>query len=427
MAYPVILPRQGQSVESCIITQWNKKVGDEVKAGDVLFTYETDKAAFEEQAKENGKLLAVFFNEDDDVPVLTTVAVIGKDGEDISALTGLTSDQGTATDIDTQPAVSQAPEQPDPVIPQRNESIQAAGVSPRARATAGRLGVDVAFAVPTGPQGRVIERDIFAARASASASVKERAQSEKQAIALPQPSMPSEPTGQRAFSEVKLSNIRRVIAKTMQESISQMAQLTHHSSFDATNLLALREQFKKAPEELGLGSITINDLILFAASRTLAKHPEMNAHFLGDRIRQYEHVNLGIAVDTPRGLLVPTLFDADLKSLRQISREAKETAKLAQSGSINPDLLTEGTFTVSNLGALGIEIFTPIINPPQVGILGVNCVIERVRSAGSHITAYPAMGLSLTYDHRAVDGAPASRFLKDLVTALENIGTLLVS
>jgi pyruvate dehydrogenase E2 component (dihydrolipoamide acetyltransferase) len=428
MAYQVILPRQGQSVESCIITQWNKKVGEEVKTGDVLFTYETDKATFEEQAKEDGKLLAVFFKEDDDVPVLTAVAVIGQDGEDISSLTGQMPAQKEHVVLPAQSALAAVLVQPAAALTRRDESPQIAiGVSPRARATASRLGVDVASALPTGPQGRVIERDIFAARAMASSNPQVLRQEAEKATPPPLASVVSASSGQRSFTENKLSNIRRVIARTMQESISQMAQLTHHSSFDATQLLALREQFKNASEEMGLGGVTINDLILFAASRTLMKHPALNAHFLGDRIRQYDHVHLGVAVDTPRGLLVPTLFDADTKSLKQLSREAKETVKLAQSGSINPDLLTEGTFTISNLGSLGIEMFTPIINPPQVGILGVDCVIERVRSVGGHISVYPAMGLSLTYDHRAVDGAPASRFLKDLVTALENIGVLLVN
>lgn len=427
MAYPVILPRQGQSVESCIITQWNKKVGETVKKGDVLFTYETDKATFEEQAKEDGKLLAVFFKEDDDVPVLTAVAVIGKDGEDISSLTGQASEQEIHSDASAQSVVSEASIQAAATLTHRGETLQVnSGVSPRARATALRLGVDVSSAIPTGPQDRVIERDIFTARAMSTSPTPIALQVEKQvSSASPAPASPVS-SGQRAFSEIKLSNIRRVIAKTMHESLSQMAQLTHHSSFDATHLLSLREQFKNAPEELGLASITINDLIMLAVSRTLLKHPQLNAHFLGDRIRQYEHVHLGVAVDTPRGLLVPTLFDMDMKSLSQISREAKETIKMAQSGSINPDLLTEGTFTISNLGALGIEMFTPIINPPQVAILGVDCVIQRVRQVGAQITVYPAMGLSLTYDHRAVDGAPASRFLKDLVTALENIGALLV-
>ncbi|NLG58241.1 MAG: 2-oxo acid dehydrogenase subunit E2, partial [Clostridiales bacterium] len=166
-------------------------------------------------------------------------------------------------------------------------------------------------------------------------------------------------------------------------------------------------------------------MILFAVSRVLKRHPDLNAHHMGDTMRLFRHVHLGIAVDTPRGLLVPTLFDADTKSLAQISREAKQVGKDAQGGSINPDILSAGSFTVSNLGALGIEMFTPIINPPQVGILGVNCAVDRVRVVDGQITAYPAMGLSLTYDHRAVDGAPASRFLKDLVGALENIGILL--
>ncbi len=211
----------------------------------------------------------------------------------------------------------------------------------------------------------------------------------------------------------------------MQESLSTMAQLTHNSSFDATRLLALRARFKAAPAELGLNGITVNDLILFAVSRVLGRHPDLNAHFLGDRIRLFDRVHLGMAVDTPRGLMVPSLFDADTKSLLGISGDAKDLISAAQSGGINPDLLTGGTFTVSNLGTLGIESFTPIINPPQVAILGVDCVIERVRTVNGQITAYPAMGLSLTYDHRAVDGAPASRFLRDLCAALEHIDVLL--
>jgi pyruvate dehydrogenase E2 component (dihydrolipoamide acetyltransferase) len=227
------------------------------------------------------------------------------------------------------------------------------------------------------------------------------------------------------YTDVKLSNVRRVIAKTMHASLQQMAQLTHHTSFDATQLNALRAQLKAAPEELNLPRITINDLILFAVSRVLPRYPDINAHYLDDHIRQFAHVNLGVAVDTPRGLLVPTVYAADTKSLSTIAKEAKEVIASAQSGSINPDLLTGGTITITNLGTLGIETFTPIINPPQVAILGVGAMVERVRTVNGQLTAYPAISLSLTYDHRAVDGAPASRFLKDLVTALENLTVLL--
>ena len=424
MAHPVILPRQGQSVESCIITQWFKKVGDPVKEGEVLFSYETDKASFEETAKAEGTLLAVLYVEDDDVPVLSTVAVIGNPGEDITGLVPADS-----AEIKTPPAAPEketaaaeaAPGREAPAAPAVNapaNAAAAAGISPRARMTAQRLGIDPAAASPTGPQGRVIERDIYTLRDQAP---------EEPAVdkALPAAAAPAV-SGEFTYTDSKLSNIRKVIAKTMQESLSSMAQLTHHSSFDATLLLALRARFKAAPADLNLSAITLNDLIFFAVSRTLMRHRDLNAHFLGDKIRHFDHAHLGMAVDTPRGLMVPTLFDADLKSIRQISQEAKELSVSVQAGSINPDLLSGGTFTVTNLGSLGIELFTPIINPPQVAILGVGCVIERVRTVNGALTAYPAMGLSLTYDHRAVDGAPASRFLRDLVTALEQIDILLL-
>ena len=425
MAYPVILPRQGQSVESCIITQWFKKVGDPVKQGEVLFSYETDKASFEETAKAEGTLLAVLYAEDDDVPVLTAVAVIGSPGEDIAGLVANgPADQKTPAPAAPEKETESAGPTPEAAVPAGmgakapSYAEAASGISPRARMTARRLGIDPAAADPTGPQGRIIERDIFTLREQAPKIAAVDA-------AMPAAAMPVA-SGEITYMDSKLSNIRRVIAKTMQESLSSMAQLTHHSSFDATLLLALRARFKAAPADLNLSAVTLNDLILFAVSRTLMRHRDLNAHFLGDRIRHFDHAHLGMAVDTPRGLMVPTLFDSDLKSIRQISQEAKELSASVQAGSINPDLLSGGTFTVTNLGSLGIELFTPIINPPQVAILGVDCVIERVRTVNGALTAYPAMGLSLTYDHRAVDGAPASRFLRDLVTALEQIDILLL-
>jgi pyruvate dehydrogenase E2 component (dihydrolipoamide acetyltransferase) len=178
-------------------------------------------------------------------------------------------------------------------------------------------------------------------------------------------------------------------------------------------------------EKLGLPNITLNDIVLYAVSRTLKKHPDLNAHFLGDSMRLFSNVNLGMAVDTERGLLVPTVFGAEKLSLAEIAANAKELAAAAQSGKISPDLLSGGTFTVSNLGAFGIEMFTPVINPPQTAILGVCNITYRQKKVGDTFVTYPAMGLSLTYDHRAVDGAPASRFLKDLCASLEAFDILL--
>ena len=421
MATPVIMPRQGQSVESCIITEWKKKVGDEVHAGDVLFSYETDKSTFEEQAKVDGTLLAVFYNAEDDVPVLLNVAVIGKPGESFAefAPTGAAAAPTAKEEVRPASAEAAAP------APQAT-AARAEGVSPRAKSAAEQLGVDPAQASPSGPHGRVIERDVLAL--AKEGRLGGRAVAEEAAPAQAAVSAASAPAAVNAqeFDEVRLPNLRRMIAKTMHDSLAEMAQLTHNTSFDATKILAFREGLKAAPEAMDLPKITINDIMLFAVSRVLTKHEGLNAHMLGDKIRYFKHVNLGIAVDTPRGLLVPTLFAAETKTLGQIAAESKSLAKAAIDGSINPDLLSGGTFTISNLGLYGIESFTPVINPPQVALLGVCSITERIRTVDGQISAYPAMGLSLTYDHRAVDGAPASRFLKDLVTALEHFDLLLI-
>jgi pyruvate dehydrogenase E2 component (dihydrolipoamide acetyltransferase) len=224
-----------------------------------------------------------------------------------------------------------------------------------------------------------------------------------------------------------MPRIRRAIAAAMTASLAEMAQLTHHHSFDATEVLALRAQFKRDGEAMGLSGVSVGDMVLYAAVKALLACPDMNAHLVGgDVIRRFRPVHLGVAVDTPRGLMVPTVFHADRMSLLQLSRAVKDLAEACRSGAVSPDLLRGATFTVSNLGALGVESFTPIVNPPQVGILGVCGVTERVRrGAGGALEAYPAMGLSITYDHRAMDGAPASRFAKALCDSLARFRLLL--
>lgn len=431
MATAVIMPRQGQSVESCIIGEWFKKVGDPVQEGDILFSYETDKSSFEEPAKQAGTLLAIFYGADDDVPCLTTVGVIGEPGESYAEFA---PDQaaGTAEAPGMEAPAAKAPAAAAVAAPAvQAEGSALRGVSPRARNAAERLHVDPAQAQPTGPNGRVIERDIKAlAQASRTGTgLGGRVTAADQAAATAAPAAQAAPAVQGAdteYQDVKLPNIRKVIAKSMFQSLSTMAQLTHTTSFDATCIMNFRKGLKAAPEQLQVPNITLNDIILFAASRVLPKHPDLNAHFLEDKMRYFRHVNLGIAVDTPRGLMVPTLMRAEEKSLKEIAAEAKALAAACQDGSINPDLLQGASFTVSNLGTLGIEHFTPVINPPQTGILGVDCIVERVRTVDGQIAVYPAMGLSLTYDHRALDGAPASRFLQDMRAALENFQALLI-
>ena len=382
----VIMPKAGITVESCIIGQWMKQVGDQVKVGDILFTYETDKASFECESTAEGTLLEILCQEGDEVPCLDPVCKVGVAGGAAAAATG-------------------------------------AAVSPRAKKLAASAGVDATQATGTGPNGRIIERDVqtLIANQPAAAPIQTAAPVAAAPVAAPA----AAPAAEAEYKDVKFSGIRRAISKSMHQSLSTMAQLTHNTSFDATAILNYRKMLKAAGEEYA--GITLGDIILYAVSRTLKNHPDLNAHMLDDNsIRLFTPVHLGVAVDTPRGLMVPTIRNADKMSLLEISKAVKELAAECRGGAISPDKLSGATFTVSNLGSMGVESFTPVINPPQTGILGVDCTIDRVRKGkDGSIEIYPAMGLSLTYDHRAVDGTPAARFQKELGQNLENFTALL--
>ncbi len=401
-ASAVIMPKAGITVESCIIGEWLKQVGDQIKVGDILFTYETDKASFECESTAEGELLAIFFEEGDEVPCMENVCAVGPHGEPTDCLK---PGAAPAVVAEAAPVAEVAAAAPAAAV----EVKAGAPVSPRAAKLAKAHGVDASLAAGTGPNGRIIERDV---------------------LKLIQQGVPT--TAKAAavadgpeYEDVKFSGIRRAISKSMHTSLSTMAQLTHTTSFDATNILAYRKMLKAAGDEYA--GITLGDIVLYAVSRTLLNHPDLNANMLDDNsIRLFKHVNLGVAVDTPRGLMVPTIFGADQMSLLEISKAVKALAAECRDGAINPDKLSGGSFTVSNLGNLGVESFTPVINPPQTGILGVCGTVDRVRKgADGSIQIYPAMGLCLTYDHRAVDGTPAARFQKELCNNLENFTTLL--
>ncbi len=302
-------------------------------------------------------------------------------------------------------------------------------ISPRARNLAEKLGLNPKAAKPTGPNGRVIERDIQALAASGLGAIEPDviALSAAQSVQASSGSPAATKAAETAlYTDVPLSGVRRAIAKSMSASLTNIPQLTHNLSFDATNILAYRALLKEKGEAMGLSGVTLGDIVLYAVSRPLLNYPDLNAHYLDTGIRQFKAVNLAFACDTPRGLLVPTIFGASGMSLKAISEAVKELAAQAQTGKISPELLSGASFTVSNLGSFGIESFTPVINPPQTGILGVNTLIERVRKKkDGSVEIYKAMGLSLTYDHRAIDGAPASRFLQELKQNLENFSMML--
>jgi pyruvate dehydrogenase E2 component (dihydrolipoamide acetyltransferase) len=451
MATEILMPKQGITVESCILLEWKKQEGDEIKTGEVICEVETDKAAFEVESEHEGTLLKLFFEEGADVPVLTPIAVVGRPGEDIS---GFGPKQEQARVIEEQPGTAEViTEVPKPSQMPSPEAIPPAspagfvGISPRARHIAAAKGVNLSGITGSGPGGRIIERDILAVLserepltpAAIAALVEQGMQAPAVGTGIggrvttadlvkEQPSaaitvIPTEFPG--PIKEIPVKGIRKIIASRMLESLQTTAQLTINASADASKLLAYRKRLKESPEELGLLGITINDLVLYTVAKTLLRFRFLNAHFLGGTIKEFEHVHLGIAIDTSRGLMVPPIRNANLLSLKELSGEAKRLATACQEGKILPDELTGGTFTVTNLGALGIESFTPVLNPPEVGILGVCSIQPKPVMSGDNVTFVPHIGLSLTFDHRAVDGAPAARFLKELSTALANFDLLL--
>ena len=401
-AQAVIMPKEGITVESCIIGEWKKNVGDAVAVGDVLFTYETDKAEFECPSTAAGTLLAKFFEDGDEVPCLVNVCAVGNPGDAYEFLKPGAEAPAPAAEAPAAeaPAAAAAPAAP---------KAELTAISPRAMAKAVANNVNPALATGTGPKGRIIERDIDKLIASGAAA----------AYAAP---AAAEET---AFEDVKFGPVRKATAKSMTKSLSTMAQLTQQYSFDASQIQAYRAMLK--PMDAPMGKISLNDMVMFAVAKTILSCPDLNANMVEDNIiRHFSHVNLGFACDTPRGLLVPTIFHADEMSLLELSMEAKRLAAAARDGSLSPDEMTGATFTVTNIGSFGCEAFTPVVNPPQIGILGVCNIQTKIKSAkDGMIETYPAMGLSLTFDHRALDGAPAARYMSELCKSLESFMTLM--
>jgi len=421
MAIPVMMPRQGQSVESCIMGQWYKSVGDEVNEGDLLFSYETDKASFEEEAKADGILLAVFFDEGDEVPVLTNVAVIGAEGEPVDEFAP-GNENAFSAEEDSEPEEKE--EETPKVIEfdvEENEAGKRIRISPLAKNMAEKMGVDVQSVKGSGPRGRIIARDVEDA---AKTTQKPAAKSEP--AVKPEPVQKAQVLQTGADFEIKsIPNIRKLIATAMHQSLQNSAQLTHHLSADARQLLKLRKKYKTEYSEGKIQqNVTINDLVCFAVIRALEKFPQVNTHYLGDKMKWFKKVHLGLAVDTDRGLMVPALQNADDLSVTGLSWQLQQLATQARSGSVNPDLLNPETasFTVSNLGNYGVEMFTPVINLPQTAILGVCTIVPRPKEIEEGVYGFvPMIGLSLTYNHQALDGGEATRFLAEVKEQIEGL------
>ncbi|MDK7339812.1 dihydrolipoamide acetyltransferase family protein [Pauljensenia sp. UMB0018B] len=442
MATIVVMPQLGNSVESCIIVEWMIAEGDTVSVDQTLASIETDKSTMEVPSTAEGTVLKLLWEEGDEVPVKDPLIIVGEPGEDISGLVP----GGDAAPAEADAPAEQAAAAPEAAAPAFATERATGAVSPRARALAASNGVDAsAIAEGSGPHGRVIERDVAAAIAAgpvltsaaraAGVSAAEGtgiggrvsvADAGRTAEAAPAAAAVAAPAAAADFpgasTSAPLKGVRKVVAKRMMESLTSTAQLTLNTTANAAGILAMRKKVKDADGSLGLNKITLNDLVCFAVSRTLLKYPVFNAHLEDGVLTEFEQVHLGFACDTPRGLLVPVIRSAQALGLKAFSDEAKRLAGGAIDGSLSPDFLSGGTFTVSNIGSFGIETFTPVINLPQTAILGVGAITPRPTvAADGSIGVEQRLNLSLTIDHQVIDGADGARFLRDLVAAIENI------
>ncbi|MBS6981047.1 MAG: dihydrolipoamide acetyltransferase family protein [Oscillospiraceae bacterium] len=405
MAYEVLMPQLGLTMEEGTVSQWVKHEGDPVKTGDVLLEITTDKLTNEVTSEHDGVLLKIVAQEGEDVPVKGLLCYVGQAGESVG-------DAPAAAPAAAAPAAAPAaPAAAPAAVP------VAAGarlrVSPLARKMAAKLGVDLSKLTGSGPSGRIRQQDVLAAANAAQA-------------AAPAPAAAAAPAARPAAkgglelmegdTVVKLAGMRKVVAQRMLQSHTEIPPVTQNTKVDVTELMKFR---KMLLAETG-SKYSVNDLILKATAKCLRAHPEVLVSLDGDQIIQRAHVNLGMAVALDAGLIVPVIRDADRLGLDALSAAAKDLASRAKSNKLTPDEYKGSTFSVSNLGMFGIETFTPIVNQPDAAILGV-CAVEDelVMDDQGGISKHQVMRLSFTYDHRLIDGAVAAKFVMALRDLLE--------
>ena len=392
--HKIILPKQGLQMTEGVITQWLKQEGDEVQEGEPLFEMETDKLSIVIDSTATGTVLKLLYEEGDMVPVTETIAYVGPAGTDLEAALAGASAPAAAGE--------EAP------VPVGNGRIFA---TPRAKMVAEEKGIDISTVPGTGPDGLIIERDVLAAKPAA----KPAAQAAPAAKSA-EPAVASE-----METVIPLKGMRKIIAERMHQSLHDLAQANHRMEVDMSECVRMREQLKA----LGV-KVSYNDMVIRCVAKALTEFPMMNSSMTDTAIIQKHYVNVGMAVATDTGLLVPVIKGADKLSLTQISEAAKDLGKRTKEGGLNPDELTGGTFTVTNLGMFGVDSFTAVINAPEAGILAVGQMKKRpVVLPDDSIVVRPMMWLSLTYDHRIVDGAPAAQFLGRIKILLENPSLLL--
>ena len=435
MAAEVLVPPLGTTVDTVILVKWYVQPGERVKQGDPLFAVETDKATLDVEAPASGVLLQVSAQPGEPVTALTRVGWIGEPGEVIREQEASVASPATA------PAPAEEP---------RRVGAGRAGrrfVSPRARRLAEAHGIEVNDLQGSGPESAIVERDVRAALEAASrprpvATPVARRMAEEAGLPWQElvgsgpagrvtradvrravEAAPSPPTGGELNSPLELipmAGVRAITAERMGRSHSEVARVTLTAQADATALVALRETLARDAIQ-----VSYNDLMIYVAARALREHRRLNASLQGEQIAVWQRIHIGLAVDTPRGLLVPVVHDADRYSLADLADRTRELIERAQAGRSTPQDLSGGTFTVTNLGMFGIDAFTPIINLPESAILGVGRISRQPVLVGDRVVGRHMVWLSLAFDHRLVDGAPAARCLQRIVQLIEKPHLLL--
>ena len=407
MAYEILMPQLGLTMEEGTVSQWIKHEGDAVKAGDVVAEITTDKLTHELQSEHDGVLLKIVAQEGEDVPVKGVLAYIGEAGESITAA----------------PAAAPAAEESVPATASPAAAAPTADgrrirISPLARKTAAKLGVtDFAAIVGSGTSGRIPQKDILAA----AEAMKTAPAPAPLSVAAASASEPAAPKAGLELMEgdtvVKLSGMRKVVAERMLHSHTEIPPVTQNTKVDVTELMKFR---KLLLAETGR-KYSVNDLILKATAKMLRQHPEILVSYDNGQMIQRAHVNIGMAVALEAGLIVPVIRDADRLGLDALADSAKDLASRAKGNKLLPDEYKGSTFSVSNLGMFGIETFTPIVNQPDAAILGVCAVQDELTLAeDGSVSKRQVMRLSFTYDHRLIDGATAAKFVMDLRDLLQS-------
>ena len=418
MATKVLMEALSPTMEEGRLVEWKKREGDTVAAGDVLAEVETDKAVMDLVARVGGTLLKQVIGAGTTVPVSALVGVIGKAGEDVSGIVGGRADGRTAGqgDIDRKVAASPAAAPPAPPTVGAAPPVAAASpipvplvtgrvkASPLARKVASDRGLDLGAIQGSGPDGRIVVRDL----ASAASSRTSTALSARPAV---------RPSDGPAYTDVPLSQIRKTIAKRLATSIGPVPTFYLTAEVDMERAWEAREALKALGPE---GKVSFNDIVVKAAALSLRQNPACNAWWQDDRIRYWNEIHVSMAVAVEEGLITPVIRHADLKSLRQISAESKDLAGRARERRLKPEEYTGGTFSVSNLGMFDIDQFTAIINPPEAGILAIGAIVEKPVVVDGAVAIRRRMRVTLSCDHRVIDGATGAAFLRTLKTLLEN-------